>query len=81
MKAFNNLYHAQRDLENPIDIFEHSPVHLGESGDRRAYRSMRQGAHELRPRIRFPDEGRLSPHKGSSVIMPCSQETMPLRGG
>ncbi len=39
MKALNNLYHAHRELENPIHISEHSPValiKLGERGDRPA---------------------------------------------
>jgi hypothetical protein len=38
-KPLNNLYHAQRELENSIDISEHSPVapiELGERGDRLA---------------------------------------------
>jgi hypothetical protein len=78
MKALNSLYHAHRDLENPIDILEHSPVHLVSVVVDAPTDPVRQGAHELRPRMRFPDEG--SPHKGSSVIMACSQETMPLQG-
>lgn len=42
MKALNNLYHARRDLENPIHILEHSLIaliELGERGDRRALRA------------------------------------------